>query len=121
MLFFEALKEGQEKLICAHIVDAKLDAWYLLSFVTGLTRSDYILRQRDEISDAQQKAYFDLISRRASHIPLQHITGSQEFMGLNFCVNEHVLVPRQDTETLVEEALKVMPKQARVLDMSTSV
>ena len=56
---------------------------------------------------------------RASHVPLQHITGVQEFMGLGFCVNEHVLVPRQDTEVLVESVLEVLKPGMEVLDMCT--
>ncbi len=68
--------------------------------------------------DALQR-YRELLKRRSLHIPLQHLTGEQEFMGLSFLVNEHVLVPRQDTETLVEEALKRLRPGMRILDLCT--
>ena len=58
------------------------------------------------ISEEEAKRYWEYLEKRARRIPLQHITGSQEFMGYEFLVNEHVLIPRQDTENLVEEALK---------------
>ncbi len=63
--------------------------------------------------------YLELLERRGAHIPLQHLTGEQEFMGLPFLVNEHVLIPRQDTETLVEEALGRLRPGMRVLDLCT--
>ena len=63
--------------------------------------------------------YRDVIRQRAERIPLQHITGEQEFMGFSFQVNEHVLIPRQDTETLVEEALGVLKPKMEILDLCT--
>lgn len=65
------------------------------------------------------RSYHKLLEQRGRHIPLQHLTGEQEFMGLPFLVNEHVLIPRQDTETLVEEALKRLRPGMRVLDLCT--
>ena len=59
-----------------------------------------------ELTTWQQEKYKNCIRKRAERVPLQHITGEQEFMGLTFHVNEHVLIPRQDTEILVEEALE---------------
>ena len=67
----------------------------------------------------QIREYQALLSKRAARIPLQYIVGEQEFMGLKFRVNSNVLIPRQDTETLVEEALKVIEPGMRVLDMCT--
>ena len=69
-----------------------------------------MLRWQEVMQDNQCEAYFNLIERRASRVPLQHITGRQEFMGLPFEVNEKVLIPRQDTETMVEDALELMEK-----------
>jgi release factor glutamine methyltransferase len=107
------------------IEDAAVDAWYLLEYVTGMSRTDYLLRRQEMMPDGEQERYRELAAKRAAHIPLQHLTGTQEFMGFSFCVNEHVLVPRQDTETLVEEAVSYLrlirqkEEPVRVLDLCT--
>ena len=67
----------------------------------------------------EEQFYKIVIEKRASHIPLQHITGEQEFMGLSFQVNEHVLIPRQDTEILVEEVMRHLSDGMRILDICT--
>jgi len=67
----------------------------------------------------QVAEYESVLNKRAEHVPLQYITGEQEFMGIPFHVNDAVLIPRQDTETLVEEALKVIRPGMKVLDMCT--
>ncbi len=72
-----------------------------------------------EVTEEQEKQYRGWIVRRASHVPLQHITGEQEFMGLDFLVNENVLIPRQDTEILVEEVLRELTDGSRILDLCT--
>lgn len=105
MTIQELYKEGILRLKQARIAEAELDAWYLLEYVTGISRTMYYLKQAETAEEQAAERYFDCISRRAKRIPLQHITGEQEFMGLPFIVNEHVLIPRQDTEILVEEAL----------------
>ncbi|MBQ2922889.1 MAG: peptide chain release factor N(5)-glutamine methyltransferase [Tyzzerella sp.] len=119
MTLKEAYEYGQEQLKNAEIDDAVLDAWYLLEHVTGISRSMYFMDMNREISSEQETMYRTYIANRAKHIPLQHITGVQEFMGLSFCVNEHVLVPRQDTEILVENVLQDLESDMRVLDMCT--
>lgn len=119
MTLREAYEYGREQLNLAGIDDADLDAWYLLEFVTGISRTMYYVKMQESVSEEQEALYRKYIEARASHIPLQHITGVQEFMGLEFFVNEHVLVPRQDTEVLVEVALKVLEPGMRVLDMCT--
>lgn len=119
MTLREAYEYGQKQLQLAGIDDADLDAWYLLEFVTGISRTMYYVKMQDEILSEQEKQYREFIETRASHIPLQHITGVQEFMGLEFIVNEHVLVPRQDTEVLVESVLEVLEPGMKVLDMCT--
>jgi len=119
MTLREAYEYGQKQLQLAGIDDADLDAWYLLEFVTGISRTMYYVKMQDEILPEQEKQYREFIETRASHIPLQHITGVQEFMGLEFFVNEHVLVPRQDTEVLVENVLQVLKPDMKVLDMCT--
>ena len=119
MTLKEAYEYGQVQLKNAEIDDAVLDAWYLLEHVIGISRSMYFMDMNREISSEQETMYRTYIANRAKHIPLQHITGVQEFMGLEFCVNEHVLVPRQDTEVLVERALEDLESDMQVLDMCT--
>ena len=74
-------REGAKRLEDAGIGDASLDAWYLLEFVTGLDRTAYFLKPDEKITDEQGSLYKAYLEQRAQHIPLQHITGVQEFMG----------------------------------------
>lgn len=119
MTLREAYEYGQEQLKNAQIDDADLDAWYLLEHVTGVTRAMYFMDMNRVLSGKEEERYRECVAIRVNHVPLQHITGVQEFMGLEFCVNEHVLVPRQDTEVLVESVLEVLKPELRVLDMCT--
>ena len=119
MTFRQALEYGVQILESENITDAKIDAWLLLSYVSELTRAQYFLKQNEQIDELILYKYKDVLLMRAGRTPLQHITGEQEFMGLTFWVNEHVLIPRQDTETLVEEALKVIPTGSHILDLCT--
>ena len=112
-------KVGTVKLAEEGIEEFSLDAWYLLEYVTGVSKAMYFAEPERAVSEENADRYMDCIRRRAAHIPLQHITGEQEFMGYPFCVNEHVLIPRQDTEILVEEAIQVMRPKMKVLDMCT--
>ena len=119
MTLQELLKSGRERLKNAGIDEWELDAWYLLEHVTGIGRSGYFLHPDREVTASQKQQYEELTEKRSIHIPLQHLTGTQEFMGLSFCVNEHVLIPRQDTEVLVEEALRYIRPGMHILDMCT--
>ena len=112
------LQDGIQKLRQAEVMDAELDAMYLLEDIFHIKRVDYLLNRQMEVTAKQQEAYMHNIDIRATHVPLQHILGTQEFMGLDFFVNEHVLIPRQDTEVLVEETMKYA-KGKRVLDVCT--
>mgnify|MGYP000329061388 FL=1 len=98
----ELLKKGENELLASDISDAAIDAWYLFEYVTDMSRASFFIRRNEEIPEEQANAYIEVIEKRKKRIPLQHITGKQEFMGLDFFVNENVLVPRQDTECLVE-------------------
>ena len=118
MTLKEAWQQATNRLYKFKINDAELDAWYLLSHVTGLTRAEFFLKGEEAMSEEQQAAYEALLARRTSHEPLQYIIGTQEFMGLSFVVRDGVLIPRQETELLVEEALSLC-KGKRVLDMCT--
>lgn len=119
MTFRQTLEYGIRILESENVTDAKIDAWLLLSYVSEMTKAQYFLKQNDKIDELILYKYKDVLLKRAQHIPLQHITGEQDFMGLTFWVNEHVLIPRQDTETLVEEALKVIPSGSHILDLCT--
>ena len=115
----EIYREGKERLERAGILEAELDAWYLLEHVTGISKASYYGNPAREIRRQEKEQYFYYIEERKKRIPLQHLTGEQGFMGLVFCVNRHVLIPRQDTEILVEEALRYLQDGMKVLDMCT--
>jgi release factor glutamine methyltransferase len=119
MTLKEAYEYGQEQLKNVGIDDADLDAWYLLEHVTGITRAGYFMDMHHVLSAEEEAQYSEFVTIRAKHVPLQHITGVQEFMGLAFGVNKHVLVPRQDTEVLVESVLQMLRPGMHVLDMCT--
>ncbi len=108
MLVKEMIKEGERRLLNAHCMDPWIDAELLYFHLTGTDRVGLFLRAKHEVDEETQKKYFDLIAEREKRIPLQHITGTQEFMGLDFEVNGDVLIPRQDTEILVEEAARII-------------
>lgn len=114
----QLLHWGTAQLTQAQVPDAAWDAWCLLEYVTHLSRAEYFLRQTEKATGEWREQYEDAIGKRGSRIPLQHLTGEQEFMGLSFLVNEDVLIPRQDTECLVERVLPFV-RQRRVLDLCT--
>ena len=110
----QAYRQGMEKLKNAGVPEAELDAWYLLEYVTGIGRASYYA-DPDRKMPAEQKTKYDkCIEVRSRRVPLQHITEEQEFMGLSFHVNEDVLIPRQDTEILVETALELLDREKDV-------
>lgn len=111
------LKKAAGILEAAGIDNSVYDAKCLLEHVLGCDRTYLFLHGNDVLEDERKAAYFSFIDKRAEHYPLQYITGSQGFMAYDFYVNEHVLIPRADTEILVEEALKVIDKDTKVLDM----
>ncbi|MBO4616491.1 MAG: peptide chain release factor N(5)-glutamine methyltransferase [Lachnospiraceae bacterium] len=119
MKYKEAYELGCLRLKAADISDYKTDARLLLEYVCGTTYGDLFTKGDDEVSIECEARFNELLGKRSNHIPLQHLTGRQEFMGLEFLVNENVLVPRADTETLVEEVLKDLHDGMRVLDMCT--
>lgn len=119
MKYLECYKEGCRKLAEASVPEAELDARLLLEYICGTNRNDLLVHGDREVEEQHLTAYEAAIAERMKRIPLQHITGEQDFMGLTFRVNEHVLIPRQDTEILVEEILKDMQDYQRILDMCT--
>lgn len=119
MQYAKLYQIGKEQLQKAGITDAELDARLLLEFICHTDRNALYAHGDQEIEDEKMHDFLQLIEKRAVHIPLQHLTGEQNFMGLDFLVNEHVLIPRQDTEILVEEIMRDLHDGIRILDMCT--
>ena len=119
MKYRDLYNQGIEKLSSEKITDAKIDARLLLEYACKTDRNTLFLNGDMEVSEEQVQIYFELIEKRGKHIPLQHLTGEQDFMGLTFKVNENVLIPRQDTECLVEIVLKHLHDGMKILDMCT--
>lgn len=119
MKYREVVRMGEEFLFGADIADARTDAWLLLAWICRMDRSFYYLHMEDEFPAEQLSEYRNALEKRAEHVPLQYIVGETEFMGMRFKVNSNVLIPRQDTETLVAEALRVVKPGMRVLDLCT--
>lgn len=119
MNYRQVYELGKSRLEEADVAEAALDARILLEHVCGTSRNDLLVHGDREVAEAQIDQYIEYISRRQLREPLQHITGVQDFMGLEFAVNEHVLIPRQDTEILVEEVMKDEFDGSRILDMCT--
>ena len=119
MTYQECYEQGCRTLQAAGIEEAALDARLLLEAVCGTDRNDLLVHGEQPVAPEAEEKYLNWIRQRAEHIPLQQLTGEQDFMGLTFNVNEHVLIPRQDTEILVEEVLKELHDGMRILDMCT--
>lgn len=119
MTYREAINHGEKILVQAEIAEAKTDAWLLLEMACKIDRNFYYLHMEEDMPEEQLSEYEIALRKRAEHVPLQYIVGETEFMGLKFKVNSSVLIPRFDTETLVEEALKVIRPGMKVLDLCT--
>ena len=121
----QLLWQGVQELNKAGVPDPQLDARYLLLEVFHLNLASFLALKarelgKDEETEGKCREFMRLIEARAGRTPLQHLTGTQEFMGFEFLVNEHVLIPRQDTETLVELVLQEQKgKDAALLDVCT--
>ncbi|MBR5598319.1 MAG: peptide chain release factor N(5)-glutamine methyltransferase [Lachnospiraceae bacterium] len=110
---------GREVLEKASVPEFELDARLLLEHICHTNRNTLLVHGDRVVTSQEENEYRDAIALRCSRIPLQHITGVQEFMGLEFMVNRHVLCPRQDTECLVEEVMRYLHDGDRILDMCT--
>lgn len=117
--FKQAYIKGKSALEQAGILDSSLDAKYLLEYVTKKDSIIFALDGERKLNQEEENTYDELIRRRAKRYPLQYITNEQEFMGFSYYVNENVLIPRQDTECLVEEVLKYKNRFSSVLDLCT--
>lgn len=118
MTYVEAYDWGKKRLTECQVPDAEWDAWLLLEYVTDMKRAEYLLHQRENMERTAEEQYHRMIRQRERRIPLQQLTGEVEFMGLSFSVDSNVLIPRQDTEILVELALPEVEGK-RVLDVCT--
>lgn len=109
----------KEFLLSKGVDNARLEAEWLLCEAMGLDRVGLYLQYDKPLNNKELGAYRALIERRARREPLQHILGSQEFYGLDYEVNQGVLIPRHDTELLVSEAIARQPDARTVLDIGT--
>ena len=114
----EALRKAEESLVTAEVPDAGTDAWYLFEYVTGMNRAAYFLHMEDAMEENMEAQLAELVKQRCKRIPLQYLTGTQEFMGYSFLVSPATLIPRQDTEILTEEVSRIAEGK-RVLDLCT--
>lgn len=119
MKYRELYDRGIKELSLKNIPDPRIDAGLLLEYVCKTDKNTLYLKPDLEVTKKQAEEYSSLLKKRMEHIPLQYLTGEQEFMGLTFLVNENVLIPRQDTECLVEVVLKQLHDGMRILDMCT--
>ena len=119
MTYCEAVAAGEKILNNVGISDSRIDSWLLLEMACRIDRNFYYMHMDEEMTSEQIEEFKSLLKKRGEHIPLQYITGEQEFMGLTFHENSHELIPRQDTETLVEEALKLAKPGMKIMDMCT--
>ena len=120
ILVKDFVKENTDKLDAAGISDASVDIWLLLEHFADINKGDYLANPGMELSKVNAEQIEEAVEKRINHIPLQHIIGQTEFMGLTFKVNENVLIPRFDTEILVDEVVKYVGDQfLKVLDMCT--
>lgn len=119
MEYQEIYRWGVSQLEEAGIEEAALDARLLLEEVCDTDRNYLLVHGREQIEEDKYHEYAGCISRRKAHEPLQQIIGYQEFMGLDFKVTKDVLIPRQDTETLVEEVMRYLHDGMHILDMCT--
>lgn len=119
MNYREAFETGKGALAAAGIEEAELDARLLLEEICGTDRNTLLVHGDRNVTEEELAQYKEMLEKRSAHIPLQQIIGRQSFMGLDFYVDENVLIPRQDTELLVEEALQELHDGMRILDMCT--
>lgn len=119
MKYRELYERGKEKLSNAGLGEALLDARLLLEASCGTTKHDLIINGDKNVTEKQKSDYLNYISRREMRIPLQYILGEQEFMGLKFIVTPDTLIPRCDTEILVEEVMRHLHDGQEILDMCT--
>ena len=117
----QAIEKGAINLKTSNIESPKTKSRMLMQFVLNKPRQYIIVNDMKELTISQKNEYFEGIKKLMNNIPIEHITHQKEFMKLNFFVNENVLIPRQDTEILVEEVIKIAKKtnSKQILDLCT--
>lgn len=121
MTIMDAIKKGMIELKNENIESPKLKSRLLMQFILNKPRQYVIVNDMKELNQNEEKRYFDAIKKMRRGMPLEHITHQKEFMKLSFFVDENVLIPRQDTEILVEEVIKIAQKTnaKKILDLCT--
>lgn len=122
MTLKEMYEKGCEDLDEAGVESPEVDAFYLMEYLTGLNRARYLLEKDRQVTEETARRYSALIERRAAREPYQYITGEADFLGYRIKVDENVLIPRFDTETVVMEAVGKIPENTAdfaALDLCT--
>lgn len=121
MTIQEAINKATIKLKTKAIDSPKLKARLLMQFVLNQSRQYLMVYDEKKLTQEQEKKYLEVVEQLIKGIPLQHITHRQEFMKMDFYVNNHVLIPRPDTEVLVEEVIQIAKKinAKKILDLCT--
>jgi len=115
----ETLQEAARRLREAGVPNDLLDAQTLLCFTLGRDRTWLIINYREAVAESDREVYTRLIARRATGEPLQYITGRQEFFGLDFAVSPAVLIPRPESELIVEEVVRLGWPAPLIVDVGT--
>ena len=116
---YTSLAQAEKTLAKTNVPNPRIDAEWILAEVLHCTRPVLYLNPHQTLSAEQSQTFGDLIHRRAQRIPLQHLLGQTEFYGLPFCTSPAALIPRPDTETLIEIVLKRAPNHPTILDIGT--
>lgn len=121
MTISDAIKKGMIELKNVNIEEPKLKARLLMQYVLNESRQYVIVNDMEQLDKAKEKQYLEEIKILKKGVPIEHITHQKEFMKMSFFVDKNVLIPRQDTEILVEEVIKIAKKinARKVLDLCT--
>ena len=121
MTISDAIKKGMIELKNVNIEEPKLKARLLMQYVLNKSRQYVIVNDREELDNIKEKQYLEEIKILKKGVPIEHITHQKEFMKLSFFVDKNVLIPRQDTEILVEEVINIAKKNnaKKILDLCT--
>lgn len=113
------VRSAAVKLTECGVENSEYDSFAMMSAINGMDRTYYLVHGSDSVKEEEYERFTEYVKRRCSREPLQHILGKAYFFGYEFKVNADVLIPRSDTEILVEEALKITRNDSVVIDMCT--